>query len=88
MPPVTGAWRNPETGQVVIEEPVVVLLTSSRHHSWRGWLTRLRSCDAWDARRTRARSLLNSMETSSRSRTSRQTIDQRGKEALDDGETE
>ena len=24
MPPVTGAWRNPETGQVVIEEPVVV----------------------------------------------------------------
>ena len=24
MPPVTGAWRNPQTGQVVIEEPVVV----------------------------------------------------------------
>jgi hypothetical protein len=24
MPPVTGAWRNPLTGQVVIEEPVVV----------------------------------------------------------------
>ena len=24
MPPVTGAWRNPETGALVIEEPVVV----------------------------------------------------------------
>ena len=24
MPPVTGAWRNPQTGQLVIEEPVVV----------------------------------------------------------------
>jgi hypothetical protein len=24
MPPVTGAWRNPQTGRVVIEEPVVV----------------------------------------------------------------
>jgi hypothetical protein len=24
MPPVTGAWRNPQTEQLVIEEPVVV----------------------------------------------------------------
>jgi hypothetical protein len=24
MPPVTRAWRNPQTGQVVIEEPVIV----------------------------------------------------------------
>ncbi|BBK30731.1 hypothetical protein STHU_13650 [Allostella humosa] len=24
MPPVTGAWRNPETGILIIEEPVVV----------------------------------------------------------------
>ena len=24
MPPVTGAWRNPETGALIIEEPVVV----------------------------------------------------------------
>ncbi len=24
MPPVAGAWRNPRTGQVVIDEPVVV----------------------------------------------------------------
>lgn len=24
MPPVTGAWLNPDTGALVIEEPVVV----------------------------------------------------------------
>lgn len=24
MPPVTGAWRNPETDALIIEEPVVV----------------------------------------------------------------
>jgi hypothetical protein len=24
MPPVTGAWRNPQTGTLIIEEPVVV----------------------------------------------------------------
>jgi hypothetical protein len=24
MPPVTGAWRNPVTGAVIIEEPVVI----------------------------------------------------------------
>jgi hypothetical protein len=24
MPPVTGAWRNPQTGELIIEEPVVV----------------------------------------------------------------
>jgi len=24
MAPVAGAWRNPQTGQVVIEDPVVV----------------------------------------------------------------
>lgn len=24
MPPVTGAWRNPETGALIIEEPVVI----------------------------------------------------------------
>jgi hypothetical protein len=24
MPPVTGAWRNPTTGALIIEEPVVV----------------------------------------------------------------
>ncbi len=24
MPPVTGAWRNPQTGALIIEEPVVV----------------------------------------------------------------
>jgi hypothetical protein len=24
MPPVTGAWRNPQTGALIVEEPVVV----------------------------------------------------------------
>lgn len=24
MPPVTGAWRNPVTGALIVEEPVVV----------------------------------------------------------------
>ena len=24
MPPVTGAWLNPESGELIIEEPVVV----------------------------------------------------------------
>ena len=24
MPPVTGAWLNPESGELIIEEPVIV----------------------------------------------------------------
>src|SRR5260370_32016944 len=35
MPPVTGAWRNPATGALIIEEPVVVYAYVKR-----GWFVK------------------------------------------------